>query len=94
MKRALLGALLAASVLTVQAKDIFVSPTSEGGEIVLTLDRVSSCGDALFWMYVVTKGQELLSGCWAAIDGRIMVRFESGQRRAYDPNGFTKREVN
>ena len=93
MKRALLGAVLAASVLTAQAREIWVSQTEEGGEIVLTLDRVTSCGDALYWMYVVTKSQDLLSGCWAAIDNRIMVRFEGGQRRAYDPRGFVKREV-
>lgn len=93
MKRALLGAALLAAVLTAQAKDLLVAPTKAGGEIVLTKDRSNTCGEVLFSMYIVMTDQNLLFGCWAYLDGRIMVRFDDGTRRAYGPETFTVRTV-
>lgn len=91
--KVLLAAALATAALSAQAKDLWVSPTTAGGEIVLTPDRVSGCGESLYWMYIVTADNEMLSGCWALVNDKVMVRFDSGDRRVYEPAGFTKRKV-
>lgn len=93
MKKALVTTVLLATVLTAQAKEIWVSKTQEGGEIVLTFDRTAACGEALWWMYIIGRNNQLYTGCWGALNGKVMVRFDDGDRRAYDPDGFVKREV-
>ena len=92
MKKLLLAAaLVCGAIQTVSAGGFLVSPTTEGGEIVLTFDKPTAC-NGLFFMYVVDKKQEPFYGCWALINDKIHVRYDNGIRRVYGLDGWAKRE--
>lgn len=90
MKKLLLLAALAFG--NAQANEYYVAPNKSGGEIVLTLETTDSCGEGLFFMYVVNRNQEPTYGCWTLIAGKIHVRFNDGTRRVYDDKGWVRRE--
>ena len=91
MKTLLVTAVLAAAAFNATAREVWVSPTEAGGEIVITGDQSAQCGEVLHTMYLVMKSGEVVYGCWALIDDRIHVRYDNGIRRAYTLDGFEKR---
>lgn len=91
MKKILATAVLAAAALNATAREVWVSKTESGGEIVITAEKSTHCEDSLRSMYLVMSTGEVVYGCWAMIDERIHVRYDNGVRRAYTLSGFEKR---
>ena len=89
MKKLLLSLMLVCGA--VNAAEYWTAPTKEGGEIVLSKDRTTKCGDVLYSMYIVTVGQKVISGCWTVMEGRVHVRYDDGDRMAYDLNIWTQK---
>jgi hypothetical protein len=80
--------------VSAHAEEYLVTNTEGGGEIVLSLSRgVTTCGDHLYWMYMVTKSGDVFYGCWAYMHEKIHVRFDNGIRKVYDLDGWTKRST-
>lgn len=89
MNKLILSLLLACGAAN--AAEYWSAPTKEGGEIVLTQSRTEKCGDYLLSMYIVTADQRVAYGCWVLMDGRIHVRYDDGDRMAYDLKHWTKK---
>lgn len=86
MKKLLILLLFCASA---HAEDYLVATTEAGGEIVLSTSRgITSCGDYLYWMYMITKGGDVFYGCWAYLHDKIHVRYDNGVRKVYDLEGW------
>jgi hypothetical protein len=89
MKKLFLALLLCANAY---AGEYFVTPTEAGGEIVLTLQKASTCGDSLYFMYVIKSDQSVVYGCWAYINNKIHVRYDDGNRKVYDTTGWVHKK--
>jgi hypothetical protein len=65
---------------------LFETPNKGGGKIVLTDDM---CSDGKNRMAYSTHPQaETSMGCWAADRSNIHIRWDTGQLRSYDYNGW------
>jgi len=73
------------------AGESLVAPTEAGGQIVLTFDKTTNCGE-LYFMYLVLSTQEVSYGCWVFMNGMIHVRYDNGVRRVYDAKGWVRKE--
>lgn len=92
MKRLLLAAALACGIThSVSAEEFLVAPTKEGGEIILTFSKPTSC-NGMFFMYLVDKNQIPFYGCWTFINDKVHVRYDNGIRRVYGLGEWSKRE--
>jgi len=89
MNKLVLSLLLACGV--VNAEEYWTTPTQQGGEIVLTKATSENCGDVLLVMYVITADQRVAYGCWALLNGKVHVRYDDGDRMAYDLKNWTKK---
>lgn len=76
------------------AADYWTTPTQAGGRIVLTLEKADYCGNSLYVAYVEKTNQDVVYGCWSAINGKIHVRYNDGNRKVYEPDLWTKHESN
>lgn len=92
VKRLLVAVLACGITFTASAGEIFVAPAKGGGEIILTLNKPSSC-DGMFFMYAINKKQQPTYGCWTILDDMIHVRYNDGMRRVYDMEGWERRET-
>ena len=86
------GAVAAIASGTAHAEAMAESRNEAGGKIVLTNER-GSCAAGQQLMYAYAGGGALQTGCWMPMDGRILVRYSTGDVRLYDPTGFTLTEA-
>lgn len=89
MKRLLL--VLALLCNPALASEYWVAQTESGGQIVLTFDKTTNCGE-LYFMYLVLSTQEVSYGCWVVLNDMIHVRYDNGVRRVYDNQGWMRKE--
>lgn len=92
MKKLLLALALICGTATANATEYWVAPTEAGGQIVLTFDKTGGCGDTLYFMYTVFSNQEVVYGCWTAINQSIHVRYDNGVRRVYSTTGWVRKD--
>lgn len=90
MKRFILLAALAAS-FSLQAQTLEAS-NKAGGKVVLTL-RQGVCPDNQYQAYSTTSTGNTEFACWADVDGRAFVRYDSGDVRVYEAKQFTLKGV-
>ncbi|CAB4127870.1 hypothetical protein UFOVP96_39 [uncultured Caudovirales phage] len=90
MKTKIIASLLLLS--TSAFADIWVSPNTVGGQIVLT-ERQCKDYPALWAMYTRLPTGETWDGCWTFYDGLVQVVYSyDGKKRTYDPKGFVKQK--
>lgn len=68
-----------------------VMKNQDGGEIVFTSNTSATCPDKTKWMYAIGKDGTAYYGCWIYANGKAHVRYESGERKVYDPANMETR---
>ena len=69
------------------AATIATAPTKDGGEIRLT-DTPCKGYPSLLRATITTSNNKLITGCWALLDGLVIVAWDDGDRTSYKPEGF------
>jgi len=86
----LLAILLFAS-LPALADEWWEVPTQAGGKIVLTTQTADWCAKGFFIVYIETSKQDAVYGCWTTANDRIHVKFNDGNFKIYDKEGWVYR---
>lgn len=86
MKKLILCLLLATGVC--QAEEWWETPTKAGGKIILTLQKADWCPQGFYIAYIETSHQDAIYGCWAGINDRIHVKWNDGNKKIYDKDGW------
>lgn len=82
-----IAAILYALSVSATAATIATAATKEGGEIRLT-DTPCKGYPSLLRATITTSNNKLITGCWALLDGLVIVAWDDGDRTSYKPEGF------
>lgn len=83
MKKLLLAMLLSCSI--VQAEEVGRMPNKGGGYIVLVSEK---CNDTSMMAYTFVSSGSVVVGCWSVLNREILVRWNDGDTKIYNPDGL------